>query len=253
MMQKWLHFFGLPENISAHGGQLDDMLGLVHWLMLILFVGWGIYFLYVLGRFRAGNHPRADYTGVKNHVSSYLEVMVAVVEVVLLVGFAFPMWALTKTSSPVLTPDTVQVHVIAQQFAWNVHYPGPDGVFGRRDIALVNEAANPIGLDCGDPAAADDVVTINHLYLPVNRPAMVQLTTKDVIHSFSLPELRVKQDAVPGLDIPVWFTPVKTAEHEIACAQLCGLGHYRMRGYLHIVPEEEFAAKLAEQGLFCAE
>jgi len=250
MMVEWLHYFGLTESASAHGGQLDSMLGWVHWLMLVLFVGWGGFFLYTLFRFRARRNPKADYAGVKSHFSSYLEVAVAVIEAVLLIGFAIPIWATAKTSPP--NPETTaQVHIIAQQFAWNVHYPGADGIFGKRDVSMVNETSNPIGLDCADPHAWDDVVTINQLHLPVGKMALLQLSSKDVIHSFFLPLMRVKQDIIPGMAIPVWFTPIKGGKSEIACSQLCGLGHYRMRGFLNILESDEYTVWRAGQATFC--
>ena len=103
--------------------------------------------------------------------------------------------------------DAVRVRVVGQQFAWNIHYPGPDGVFGKTDIKLVDAQANPLGIDKKDPAAADDFTTVNQLHLPVNKPAIVYLSSMDVIHSFGLQEMRVKQDAIPGLVTPVWFEP----------------------------------------------
>ena len=208
-MTDWL---GLPALASAHGGQIDSMIGWVHVFMLILFVGWGGFFLYCLFRFRQSRNPVADYAGVKSHRSTYLEIGVAVVEAVLLFGFAIPLWAARVDRRP---PDSeaLVVQVTAEQFAWNVHYPGPDRVFGRTDIKLLDLQANPLGLDRSDPAAKDDVTTLNQLYLPVNKPIIVRLRSKDVIHSFGVPELRVKQDAVPGLTIPIWFVPtVTTAE-----------------------------------------
>lgn len=236
---------GMPPNASSHGGDIDFMMGLVHWLMLILFVIWAPYFIYALIRFRARKHPNATYAGAKGQLSKYLEGGVVLAEVGLLVGFAFPQWAVLKNDFPA-EDESVIVHVVGEQFAWNVHYPGADGTFGRRDPALVDAALNPLGLDRNDPAAADDITTVNELYLPVDRPVIVHLTSKDVIHSFSLPSMRVKQDAIPGLDIPVWFIPTQTGEYEIGCAQLCGIGHYRMRGYLTIQTAEEFAAWLQE-------
>jgi len=224
----------LPPNHSAHGPVLDQMLGWVHWLMLALFVGWGAYFIYALFRFRKGKNPKASYTGFHNHkFSLFHESAVAIVEIILLVGFAFPLWAKVKTQPPPDESAAVHVHVVGEQFAWNIHYPGADGVFGRRDIKLVN-SGNPLGLDRTDPAARDDVTTINQLHLPVNQMTLIQLSTKDVIHSFFLPVMRVKQDAIPGVQIPVWFEPVVAGKSEIACAQLCGLGHYRMRGFLEV-------------------
>jgi len=137
---------------------------------------------------------------------------------------------------------------VAEQFAWNVHYPGRDGVFGRVDVKLV-DSTNPLGLDLNDPNAKDDILSVNQLHLEVNRPVTIRLSSKDVIHSFGLPVMRVKQDAVPGIVFPVHFTPVKTNDGErweIACAQLCGLGHYRMRGFLTIETKEQFEKFLAD-------
>jgi cytochrome c oxidase subunit 2 len=247
-MTDWL---GLPPLASAHGGQIDNLIGWIHIFMFILFVGWGGFFLYVLVRFRQSRNPVADYRGVTSHRSTYLEIGVAVVEAVLLIGFAIPLWAARVDAMPSESEATV-VQVTGEQFAWNIHYPGPDGKFGRTDVALLDLQSNPLGLDRDDPAAKDDVTTVNQLYLPVNRPVIVRLRSKEVIHSFGVPEFRVKQDAIPGLTIPIWFVPtITTAEmrartgndafqYEIACAQLCGLGHARMRGFVTVQTAEEF-------------
>jgi cytochrome c oxidase subunit 2 len=255
MMTDWL---GLPPLASAHGGQIDNMIGWVHIFMLVLFVGWGGFFTYCLVRFRRSRNPVANYAGVKSHASIYSEVGVAVVEAVLLVGFAIPLWAARVDRMPPES-EALIVHVTAEQFAWNVHYAGPDGRFGRQDIKLIDVSSNPLGLDRSDPAAKDDVTTLNQLYLPVNKPIIVRLRSKDVIHSFGVPELRVKQDAIPGLTIPIWFVPtVTTAEmrtrmgnaefqYEIACAQLCGLGHSAMRGFVTVQSAEEFQKWMDEQ------
>jgi cytochrome c oxidase subunit 2 len=247
-MTEWL---GLPPLASAHGGQIDSLIGWTHIFMLLLFVGWGGFFLFCLFRFRRSRQPVADYAGVRSHSSSYLEIGVAVVEGVLLFAFSIPLWAARVDHVP--SPDeALIVQVTGEQFAWNIHYAGPDGKFGRTDIALLDLQSNPLGLDRNDPAAKDDVTTLNQLYLPVNKPIIVRLRSKDVIHSFGVPEFRVKQDAIPGLTIPIWFVPnVTTAEmrtktgkaefqYEIACAQLCGLGHARMRGFVTVVSSEEF-------------
>lgn len=251
----WL---GLPQLASEHGGALDSTLGLVHVLMAVLFVGWGAFFAYVLVRFRKGRNPKADYVGVTSKTSTWLEVGVAVAEAFLLVGLSIPLWAERVARFPAEQEATV-VRVVAEQFAWNVHYPGPDGAFGRTDVELIDVQSNPLGLDREDPASKDDVTTVNQLHLPAGRPALVQLSSKDVIHSFALQEMRVKQDAVPGLTIPVWFVPAVTTEemrqrtgnpefgYEISCAQLCGLGHYRMRGYLTVHTADGFAQWMAEE------
>jgi cytochrome c oxidase subunit 2 len=240
-----LKFLGLPVEGSAHAGQVDSLIVLVHWLMLVLFVGWGAYFIYVLFRFRQGANPRANYHGVKSHFSTYIEAGVAAVEVILLVFFAIPAWASRVSALPSESESTV-VRVVAEQFQWNVHYPGRDGKFGRTDIKLI-APDNQLGLDRRDPAAKDDVVTINQLNLPVGKPAIVHLSSKDVIHSFSLPQMRVKQDAIPGMTFPVWFTPTLTGDWEINCSQLCGLGHYRMRGFYSIKSQADYDTWFAEE------
>ena len=254
-MHNW---FTMPRLASQHGAALDHTNDLVHWVMLVLFVGWSLFFLYVLWRFRAKRHPVANHTGVTSHTSTWLEGAVAVVEAILLIGFSIPLWAERVAGFPA-PQDATRVRVVAEQFAWNIHYPGPDGVFGKTDVTLVDEQANPLGLDRSDPAAKDDVTTINQLHLPVGHPVLVQLSSKDVIHSFALQEMRVKQDAIPGTMTPVWFVPTVTTEemrqrtgnpefgYEISCAQLCGLGHYRMKGYVTIHTPEDFQKWMDER------
>jgi cytochrome c oxidase subunit II len=203
-------FLGLPEDASQHGASLDFFLELCHWFVLILFVGWSIYFIYTLIRFRKSRNPKADYVGVTSHYSTYLETSVVLIETVLLLAFAFPLWAKRVAELPSEKDSTV-IRVVAQQFAWNIHYPGTDGKFGRRDAKLVSED-NAIGLDATDPDAKDDVVTMNQMHVPVNKPVILQISSKDVIHSVALKTLRITQDAIPGMNIPAWFTPVKTTK-----------------------------------------
>ena len=254
-MTEWL---GLPALATTTGAQIDSLIGWMHVFMLVLFVGWGGFFLYALFRFRRSANPVANYTGVRSHASSYLEIAVAIVEAILLVGFSIPLWAARVDHIPAES-EALVVEVTGEQFAWNIHYAGPDGKFGKTDIKLLDLQSNPLGVDRSDPAAKDDVTTLNQLYLPVNKPIIVKLRSKDVIHSFGVPEFRVKQDAVPGLTIPIWFIPsVTTAEmrtrtgdaefqYEIACAQLCGLGHAHMRGFVTVVSAEEFQKWLEEK------
>jgi cytochrome c oxidase subunit II len=237
-------FLEIPVAGSAHAAQIDQMTVLTHWLMAVLFVGWGVFFVYTLIRFRQSANPKANYSGVKSHMASYIEWAVAFVELVLIVAFAIPAWAARVDAFPAPNEATI-VRVVAEQFAWNVHYPGADGQFGRTDIKLV-AAENPLGLDRSDPAAKDDFNSPNQLALPVNKPAIIHLSSKDVIHSFSLIQMRVKQDTIPGESIPVWFTPTLTGDWEINCSQLCGLGHYRMRGFYSIKTQEAYEAWLKE-------
>jgi cytochrome c oxidase subunit 2 len=240
-----LNLLGLPVAASSHAGEIDHMIVLIHWLMVALFFGWGVYFVYVLFRFRRGANPRASYVGAKGKVSKWIEGAVVLVEAILLLVYAVPAWAKRVAQFPPESQATV-VRVVGEQFAWNVQYPGADGRFGRTEIKLVSPE-NPLGLDRTDPDAKDDVTTINQLNLPVDRPVLVHLSTKDVIHSFGLYEMRVKQDAIPGMQIPVWFVPTRVGEYEIACSQLCGLGHFRMRGFVTIQTADDFAKWMADQ------
>jgi len=243
----------MPPDYSKHGPDLDALNANVHWLMLILFILWGLLFVYMLRRFRASNHPRAIYHGTKSHLSTYAEAGVAVVEVILLVGFSIPMWN-KWARTPDREKDALEIRVIGEQFAWNVHYPGPDGKFGKTDVQHVS-ASNPLGIDITDPNAKDDVTTLNQLHFEVNRPVIIRITSKDVIHSFFLPYMRVKQDAIPGMQIPVHFTATKTSgteTWEIACAQLCGLGHYRMKGQYQVHSKADFDKWIREETPFVA-
>ena len=244
-MQEFLARY-MPENASAHGPHLDFINALVHWLMFVLFVGWSLYFMWVLFRYRARKNPTADYVGARSHFSTWTEGAVVIAEVILLVAFSIPAWSRWVTPPP-RSENPMVIRVVSEQFAWNVHYSGPDGTFGRTDVKLIAAGTNPLGLDESDPSSRDDVVSINQLHLPVDRAVTILLSSKDVIHSFGLPPMRVKQDAIPGMEISVHFTPVKrsgTKRWEIACAQLCGLGHYRMRGQLVVETQAEFDAWL---------
>lgn len=239
-MARWL---GLPVQASAQAAQLDTITVIVHVLMAVLFIGWSGYFIYVLARFRRRRNPSADYGGARGRWSTWTEIGVAAVEVLLLAAFSIPAWA-SRVSPP--AAGALVVRVVAQQFSWTIHYPGADGEFGRVDTALISPD-NPAGLDAGSAHAADDVVTVNDMHLPIGQPVIVQLSARDVVHSFGVPAMRVKQDAIPGMTTPVWFTPTLQGSFDIACSQLCGLGHYRMRGVITVEPPESFTAWVASQ------
>jgi len=235
-------FFGmpwLPLNASAQGEIIDDVNIYVHVLMLVLFVGWTVYFFYVIFKFRQSAHPKAIYRDVKGHTSNFVEIGIILVEIVLLFGFSIPLWKTLANEFPA-EKDSVVVRIVAEQFAWNFHYPGPDGVFGQTKIDLIDLQSNPLGVDRrGDPNAADDVVT-KILHLPVEKPVIAHLTSKDVIHALGIPTMRVKLDAVPGKSHPVTFTPIKTGKFLIACSQLCGAQHATMRGFIHVYTRGEY-------------
>ncbi len=232
-------FLGLPENYSAHGGQVDHMMDVVHWFMIALFVGWTLFFLYCIFRFWHRNHPKACYHGVRGHLSTHLEVGVIIVEAVLLLGFAFPLWADRVDSwEQVQKLEPLRVRVVGYQFGWTYHYAGADGKFGRVDATKMTGPGD-IGLDLDDPNSLDDF-TSSSLKLPVNRAAVLNVTSTDVIHNYSIVPMRIQQDAIPGREIPMWFTPVKTLETFVVCGQLCGEKHGDMTTILEVVEGEEF-------------
>jgi cytochrome c oxidase subunit 2 len=231
---------GIPPNASEHGYLVDHMLEFCHWFMLLLFVGWSAFFLYTLFRFHRSRNPRANYHGVKSKASAHLEFSVVLVEAVLLLGFALPLWGKRVNEFPT-DGDVLRVRAIGEQFAWNFHYAGADGEFGRSDRQFMN-SQNPFGLDPNDPAAKDDLMSKNELYLLNHRPVVIDIGSKDVIHSFSLKHMRHDQDAIPGLRIPMWFRPIKSGDFEIVCAQLCGASHYAMKAMLYVREPAEFDA-----------
>jgi cytochrome c oxidase subunit II len=242
LINEWL---GIPPNASEHGYQIDHILEFSHWFMAALFVGWSVFFVFVLLRFRKGRHPRADHQGITSGISTHLEFSVVLIEAVLLVGFAIPLWAKRVNQFPE-AEDTILIHAVGQQFNWNFHLPGPDGQYGHRDIHLESNS-NPVGLDSKDPAAKDDIVVLGEVHVPVNRSVIIELSSKDVIHNFCLPHMRMAGDAIPGSLIPMWFKPIKTGSYEIICGQLCGLGHYSMKGTLVVDEPAEYQAWLKER------
>ena len=253
------NLLNLPTLASEHGGKIDEVIVLTHIVIVVSFLIWGVFFAIPLLRYRKKVHPKADYAGLKSRVPYVFVALMAVVEAVLLVGWSLPFWDDQVYALPDLGEDYTEVHIIAQQFQWSIHYPGPDGVFGRTANEFVDDQSNIIGLDRDDPAAKDDITSLNLLYLPVDKLALIHLTSKDMVHGFFLPEFRVKQDIIPGMSIPVHFKPTMTTEafqaktgdperdFQIACAQLCGLSHFDMRGTVKIVSPEEFQAWLDEK------
>ena len=239
MMDSFSKLLGLPVLASEHGAKVDALIIYMHWLMIALFVGWFAYFVYVLFRFRQSRNPKADYIGARTHASTWIEIAVAVVEAVLLIAVAIPAWGKLVDNFPDENKAVV-IKVAAQQFAWNVRYPGKDGKFGKQDITYVS-STNPLGIDPNDAAGKDDYQGLNEIHVPVNKPVIIHLTSKDVIHSFKVIAMRVTQDAIPGMMIPTHFVATKEGRYQINCAQLCGNGHYGMaQGFLVVDSEENY-------------
>ena len=240
MIGAWLNRW-LPAAGSAHAAEFDAVLAAVHTDGALIFLGWLVVFAVILVRFRAraGGAP-----GPQAGRWPLLAIALVVLgDVWLLAGSALPVWIRRAAPAP---EGAVEVRVGAEQFAWNVHYPGPDGRFGHTERALIT-AADPIGIDRADDAAKDDFVLIGMLIVPVNRPVVVHLSSKDVIHSFTLATMRVKTDITPGLPVTTWFTPVATGSWELGCSQFCGLGHYRMRALFEVRTDEAWRAFVADE------
>jgi cytochrome c oxidase subunit II len=236
--------YWFPAVASEHGGRIDSL------FMAVLIVS-GIAFVLVQGalgffvaRYGENGRERAGYWHDNPKAEAFLLITTAVILTVL-VFMGQRVWASIYFSDEPQNATVVQI--TGEQFSWTFHYAGADGQFGRTDSKLVT-STNNIGLDReGDPAAKDDIVSGNVMHVPLGKPVRVRLRSKDVIHSFFLPNFRVKQDAVPGMGIEVWFTPTRAGQFEIACAELCGLGHYRMRAFLTVDPSQEAFNKWLEE------
>ena len=241
ILQKLLPMQPLASNEGAH---LDLLMYLIHGLILILFIGWGIYFIVVLFKFRKSVHPKVTHSHMPHQISSVVEWIVVAIEFLLLFIFSIPFWATNIASIPE-GKNLLEIHVVAQQFAWNVHYAGPDKKFGKVSSKFLED--NTLGLDPDDPNVKDDITTMNQIYVPVDQTVLIRLTSKDVIHSIGIPAMRVKQDIIPGMSTFVWFTPNKIGQYDIVCSQLCGLGHYRMRALLNVLPKAEYDDWIQQQ------
>lgn len=241
---------GLPHDASIQGGGTDHLLFAVHMLMVVLFVGWLAYFIFVLFRYHESRNKVADYLGVQSHASTYIEGLVAFIEGALLIGLAIPVWSKTVDKFPSEKESTV-VRLIAQQFQWNAWYPGTNGVFVNADPKFVT-SDNPFGFDKSDPNYKYNFVVTTDFMIPNQKPVLVYLSSLDVIHSFSCRPLRTMQDAIPGVRFPVHFTPNEAGTYQINCAQLCGSGHYGMKGTIQVVPQADYDKWVAQKSAAAA-
>jgi len=225
-----------PPAINQHGQAYDAQ------FMRTLVVVGIIFFLaqvalgYVIVRYRQ-NGGRARYSHGNNTLEKIWTTATAVLFLGLVVMGAKIWAAVHYDEAP---PDAIPIEVLSKQFAFNFRYPGPDGKFGRTDLKLVNDAGgNPFGLDDRDPAAKDDISSAS-LKVPVGKPIRLIMHSRDVIHNFFVPELRLKQDIVPGMEIPLHFEADKIGIYEVPCSELCGLGHFQMRTTMQVMSEADF-------------
>jgi cytochrome c oxidase subunit 2 len=235
-----------PKAISEHGPAYDQQFMLTIIVVGIAFVAAQVALGYALWRFQdtGDGTVRAVYSHGNNRMEVLWTGVTAVIFITLALLGQRVWWNLHMQPAPA---DAAKVKVLAQQFQWNFHYAGADNSFGRTDPQKISdESINYIGLDDTDAAAKDDVVT-QTLVAQAGRPIELTLASRDVTHSFWVPPLRFKQDAVPGLNIDVHFTPEKVGQYEIACAELCGQQHYKMRAYMLVLPSDEYASLMQMQ------
>lgn len=237
-------YWWFPEVGSEHGAAMDRQFVITLLVTGIVFIFAQLGLGYLIVRYR----DRPDRTALYTHGSNKLEILWTLTTTVLFFAMVIAgqdIWVnLYLKGAP---QDALRIEVTGQQFQWNIRYPGADAKFGRTKPELVNDAAgNFIGLDDQDPAAKDDVV-VQTMAVPVNRHVELILRAKDVTHSFFVRELRIKQDAVPGMVIPIHFRATKTGRYEVACAELCGLGHHRMRSTLEVLSGADYANWLKER------
>ena len=257
--------FKSPPPITEHGWNVDRVVVFVHFLMAVLFVGWTLYFIFCLFKFRESNHPKADYHGARSKLwTTLVEYGVIAAEVVLIVCFAIPLWAevmndekLAKIKASAKDGSGLEIHILAKQFDWSARYAGNDNTFAQQDIRFADKSNTPSGLDPND-ASIDDVLVLaakdrkGAIVVPADTAVALKITSMAVIHSFKVLPLRVCKDAIPGLQLPIHFKvntdyldpnqANKDGEHVflITCAQLCGDGHGSMNGYLKVVSRKKF-------------
>lgn len=238
----------LPPQLATHGDKIDYLIFVLHVFMAVLFFGWGAYFVYCLFRFRARAGHAATYEPVKGGASKLVEIAVIVFELVVLFGLSMPVWLDYKNKRPAESENPLTVHVHSKQFEWQFHYCGPDGKFGPTNPKFLS-TSNFIGLDEEHPDSKDDLQFVNECHLPTGRPIIVELFSRDVIHSFSIPTMRVKQDTIPGMRIPIWFTinqdatTSKLSEEMVQKFSLSRATWYRLR---HHISTQDYKSKAGD-------
>ncbi len=233
--------YSVPELASDRGAQ-DTLYYVILGVTGVLYILVQIVLGYYIYRFRSDPDAEGSYW----HESHKLEMTWTIGTAVILIPIVFAglrVWGTVKAAAP---EDAIVIQAMAAQFQWDFRYPGPDGQFGAIRPELYS-LENYMGIDPNDPASAGDFIRTNQLVIPVDRAVRIDLMSKDVQHAFFLPNFRVKQDVLPGMPTQVWFVPTKVGEYEIACAELCGLGHYRMRAFLEVKTQADYDAWLVEQ------
>jgi cytochrome c oxidase subunit 2 len=211
----------LPQDVSEHGHTIDHLFRFILLLTGVVFIATEVVLFYFLWRYDGTKNGAPAKFSHGNHNLEIVWTILPAATLLFIALYQINAWAVAKIEKPDV-PSTVEV--TARQFEWRLRYPGPDGVIGT----------------------LDDIHHVNDLHVPVGEEVIVELKSMDVLHSFFLPELRVKQDAVPGMNIPVWFKALKPGQYDLVCAELCGWGHYKMKGRLTVQSREDFDAWLEQ-------
>lgn len=235
----------LPENISTFGEGIDYLFYLIYYITVAIFVlVYAVYITFVI-RYRRRKKTARAYHYHGNNLLEFTWTALPFVLFAFLALYSDIIWREVKYESHKPNPD-MEIEVMGQTFMWHFRYPGSDGIFGRKDQMLIS-TTNPFGLDPSDPNGKDDLIMLNQMHIPINKTVLVRGSSMDVIHSFFVPNMRVKQDFVPGGWYSTWFNARKTGAYEIACAELCGRGHYLMRATLTVHSQEEFDTWIDQQ------
>jgi cytochrome c oxidase subunit 2 len=241
-----------PDAITEHARQVDDQFMLTLVVTGIIFILAHLALGYAVFKFGAGRTGPATYSK-GNERWELLWTSAATVLFVGLTFMGYTAWAearFAEARGAPPSPDRIVVEVTGQQFVWNIRYAGPDGKFGPLKVGLIDDSmGNPLGVDRDHADGKDDII-VPRMAVPVNKEIEVILRSKDVIHNFFVPELRLKLDTMPGLQSRLRFKPEKTGTYEIACSELCGLGHYKMRSFLDVKEAADYETWLQEQASF---
>ncbi|HEY3220814.1 MAG TPA: hypothetical protein VGJ80_08780 [Gemmatimonadales bacterium] len=240
-----LHIWWLPPDISTHGSRIDRQLNETMIVAGILFVAAQLALATFVWRSGGARGPIKTFPGGATPMVVLATVLVGI-EILVLTFVGSKVWAGVYQTPA--APGSLQIEVQAEQFAFYFRYAGADGRFGGMHPELMNDATeNFFGLDPANDTTARDDIVVGSLVIPVNQPIELRLHAKDVNHSLYVPELRIQQDIVPGMVIPLHFTATQTGKYELVCTQLCGLGHYSMRAYVDVKSPADFMQWLKEQ------
>ncbi len=233
--------------IASNWGMMDDTVVLTFWVTGAVFVAVNLFMAWCVVRYRhrKGGEQRAEYEPENRKLEWWLTILTSVGVAAMLAPGLF-VWAKFVT----VPKEAVEVEALGQQWTWTYRLPGEDGVLGATDSAFVT-LSNPFGIDVADDKGRDDVLVDNpELHLPVDQPVKVLLRSKDVLHNFTVAEFRVKMDLVPGMVTFMWLTPTRTGAFDVLCQELCGVGHFAMRGRVVVDSAQDYAAWLAKQPTF---